>query len=458
MNDVKLPLPEAQSTTRTEDLANYGKDWAMYFSANASAVLFPESESDVQTIVKWANDNQVALIPSGGRTGLSSAATATNLEVIVSFDRMNQILDYNEVEHIVRVQPGVITEALHEFATKKGRHFPIDFAAKGSSQIAGNVATNAGGVKVLRYGLMRNWITGLKVVTGSGETLHLNKSLRKNAVGYDLRHLFIGSEGTLGFITEVEVQLAPAPPEHQVLVLGLQQLEDVLPVYKSFNDAFDLSACEFFDQLSLDNVLSQHDLEKPFEQDVPFYLLVELEKTLTDFDERLEEVFSTCFEKEWLVDGVISQTSEQKKNFWSLREFISESISPQKPYKNDVSVRPTLVPEFVSKASALLKQEYPDFDVVWFGHIGDGNVHINILKPKDMDRDDFVQTCKKSDPHLYGLLKDLGGSISAEHGVGLIKKPFLNYSLSEAEIEIFRQIKKIFDPKGIMNPGKIFDQ
>lgn len=452
----QLQLPASLICTDRDLLKTYGKDWSMYFSANASAVLFPETQDHIRIIITWANTHQVSLVPSGGRTGLSSAATATNQEVVVSFEKMNKILDFNPIDRIVRVEPGVITEALQEFAKSKGLYFPIDFAAKGSSQIGGNVATNAGGVKVLRYGLIRNWISGLTVVTGDGKELKLNNSLTKNATGYDLRQLFIGSEGTLGFITQVEIQLAPQPPETKVLILGIEKLEDVLPIFEEFQKSLSISACEFFSQLALNHVLSMHDLAKPFETETPFYLLLEVEETDTQFEQKLEASFTNCFENGLLSDGVISQNSQQASDFWSLREFISESISPCMPYKNDVSVRTSKVPEFVGKAQTIIEKNYPNFEVVWFGHIGDGNVHINILKPDNMERDEFVKTCKTADPLLYKLLQDLDGSISAEHGVGLIKKDFLHYTKSKDEIEYMKMIKKIFDPNGIMNPGKIF--
>lgn len=454
---LKKILKPSQITTQTEDLQTFGKDWSIYFAANASAIVFPESHDDVVKIVQWARLHKVALVPSGGRTGLSSAATASQQEVVVAFDRMNQILNFDESDLVVTLQPGVITEVLQNFAKEKGYFFPIDFAAKGSSQIGGNIATNAGGVKVVKYGLTRQWVAGLRVVTGSGESLYLNKSLKKNATGYDLRQLFIGSEGTLGFITEVEILLAPAAPDCKVLILGIDHLENALAIYREFNKLFSITACEFFSQQALEKVLHHHPkLKAPFEQQTPYYLLLELEDTAHDTEDRLEKAFTQTMENGWVLDGVISQNSQQAENFWALREYISESLTPESPYKNDVAVRISKVPEFVKKTQALLQKEYPDFQVIWFGHIGDGNVHINILKPKDMEKADFIQRCQKTDALLYEQIRLFEGSISAEHGVGLAKKKFLSCTRSLEEIQIMRQIKKIFDPDNIINPGKIF--
>jgi FAD/FMN-containing dehydrogenase len=456
LKDLLSFLSEGQITQKKEDLLAYGKDWSMYFPAAPLAIVFPEKTDDVVKLVQWARKNKIPLVPSGGRTGLSSAATASQGEVVVSFDRMNKILHFDESDLVVTMEPGVITENLQNFAKEKGYYFPVDFAAKGSSQIGGNVATNAGGVKVVKYGLTRQWVSGLKAVTGKGEILDLNKSLKKNATGYDFRHLLIGSEGTLAFFTEVQIQLAVAPKNLKVLILGLDKLEHALTVYREFNKKFSLTACEFFSHQAMEKVLHHNPkLSAPFETVTPFYLLLELEEGSGEA-EALEEAFSRCFEEGWVLDGVISQNSQQSENFWSLREFISESLSHYTPYKNDISVRISKVPEFVTTVQELLAKAYPTYEVIWFGHIGDGNVHINILKPDGLSREDFIKNCQTADEVLYSQLEAFSGSVSAEHGVGMAKKKFLHFTRSPEEIQIMKEIKKIFDPDHILNPGKVF--
>ena len=443
-------------STDSDDLAKYGKDWSMNFPADPSAILFPETEDQVIEIVKWANETNTKLVPSGGRTGLSSAATASKKEVVVSFERMNKILDFNPIDQIVKVEPGVITEDLHNYVEEKGFFFPIDLAAKGSCHIGGNVATNAGGLRVLKYGMMRNWVSGLTVITGSGQKLRLNKSLVKNATGYDLRHLFVGSEGTLGFITEVELRVTRPAENTVVLVLGLEKLGHVIDVYQKFRDEMDLSACETFSDFAMEKVVEMHSLQRPFETKAPFYQLLEVENCDESQAEKLATLFEFCFEKGWINDGVISQSPTQAKNLWNLREFISESLSPMSPYRNDVSVRTPNIPAFAEEIEQEYKKQYPDFGVAWFGHIGDGNLHIDILKPDGMDKEEFIKKCKESDKTLFSVVSKYDGSISAEHGVGMLKKDYLSYSRSEEEIAIMRDIKKVFDPKGILNPGKVF--
>lgn len=450
-------LAPTQITQDPSDLKNYGKDWSIYFAPNPLAIVFPESQNDVVHIVQWARQHKIPLVPSGGRTGLSSAATAANHEVVISFERMNQILEFDETDLILKVQPGVILQTVQEFAHSKGYYFPVDFGAKGSCHIAGAVSTNAGGVKVIRYGMMRSWVQGLRLVTGAGDEIYCNKALKKNATGYDFRHLITGSEGTLGFITEVELQLAPAPNPLHVLMLGLDDLSQTIEVFKTFNKSLTVTACEFFSERALGKVLAAHPtLLPPLDSRYPFYLLLEIEETSSDFQEKVETVFTHCLENAIINDGTISQNSAQSENFWALRERISESISPFSPYKNDISVRTSKVASFVKESSELITQNYPHFEVVWFGHIGDGNVHINILKPESLNKEDFITECRKVDTLLYTLVQKYDGAISAEHGVGLAKKSFLEFSRSPAEIEIMRKIKAAFDPDNIINPGKIF--
>lgn len=450
-----LPLPQSQIKTDSESLKYYGKDWTTYFDIKASAVLFPTSTTDVVEIVKWARQNKIALIPSGGRTGLSGAACALNGEVVVSFEKMNQILQFNETDSTVDIEPGVITEALQEFAKSKNLLYPVDFAARGSSQMGGNIATNAGGIKVVRYGLTRDWVAGLEVVTGTGEVLTLNNGLVKNATGLDLRHLFIGSEGILGFITKAKIKLAPQPPALKVLVFALDQLSSVMKVFSEFKNNTCLQAYEMFSEKALGHVLHATGLSRPFETTTDFYVVCEVECTSEAAEEKMMATFESCLEKGWIMDGVVSQSDVQAKTFWRYREDISESLSKFSPYKNDVAVAISKVPDFMTDLEQVLSKAYPAWDVVWFGHIGDGNLHINILRPDGMTKEAFVTECRKVDELVFKAVQKQQGSISAEHGVGLTKKSFLTYTRSKEEIEIMKGIKKVFDPDNIINPGKV---
>jgi FAD/FMN-containing dehydrogenase len=450
-----LPLKPTQIKTDSDSLKYYGKDWTTYFDIKASAILFPESTEDVVQIVKWARKNKISLVPSGGRTGLSGAACALHGEVVVSFEKMNHILQFNETDSTVEIEPGVITKTLQEFAKSKNLLYPVDFAASGSSQMGGNIATNAGGIKVVRYGLTRDWVASLEVVTGAGEVLHLNNALVKNATGLDLRHLFIGSEGILGFITKATMKLASAPPPLKVFVFALDQLSSVMKVFSEFKTQCHLQAYEMFSEKALKHVLHSTGLSRPFDTITEFYVVCEVETPTDAAEEKVMAVFESCLEKGWITDGVMSQSEAQAKNFWRYREDISESLSAFSPYKNDVSVSISKVPDFMADLDQVLKTAYPTWEVVWFGHIGDGNLHINILRPTGMSKEDFVRDCRQVDELVFKAVQKQLGSISAEHGVGLTKKSFLTYSRSQQEIDLMKGIKKVFDPDQIMNPGKV---
>jgi FAD/FMN-containing dehydrogenase len=433
-------------------LAQWGRDATRSHIAAPSAVVFPESTDDVVALVQLANAQGLKLVPSGGRTGLSGGALACNHEIVVSFDRMNQILDFNAKDRLLTCQAGVITQTIQEYAAQRGLSYPVDFASSGSSQIGGNIATNAGGIKVIRYGLTRDWIAGLKVVTGSGAVIDCNHGLVKNATGYDLRHLFIGSEGTLGFVVEAQVRLAPAPDPQLVMVLGVGEFRDILDVLGQFQSQLRLSAFEFFSELALQKVVAHRHLQRPLDHAASFYALIE-------FDAADVGAASSAFEQVvaagWVSDGVLSQSDAQAASLWQLREGISESLSPYAPYKNDLSVRISAVPDFVDEVDALVRESYPDFEVCWYGHIGDGNLHLNILKPENLSMAQFHDHCDAISPRIFELIAARDGSISAEHGVGLLKRDYIGYSRSADELEIMRALKLVLDPNQIMNPGKL---
>ncbi len=456
IDELKALLDEGKVLTDADSLASHGIDWTKHFAPAPVAIAFPRSIGQVQAIVRWANERKVALVPSGGRTGLSAAAVAANGEVVVSFDYMNRILDFNEYDRTAVCQPGVVTQQLQDFAEEHDLYYPVDFASAGSSQIGGNIGTNAGGIKVIRYGMTRDWVLGLKVVTGSGELLELNRDLIKNATGYDLRQLFIGAEGTLGFVVEATMRLTRKPNNLTALVLGTPDFDSIMPVLHAFQKELDLTAFEFFSDKALAKVLARGDVPPAFDTECPFYALLEFEAVSEEVMEQALAVFEHCMEQGWVLDGVMSQSEQQLENLWKLREYISETIAHWTPYKNDISVTISKVPAFLRDIDEIVEKNYPDFEVVWFGHIGDGNLHLNILKPEDMDKDEFFAKCATVNQWVFETVQKYNGSISAEHGVGMTKRDYLHYSRSAEEIAIMKAVKAVFDPNGIMNPGKVF--
>jgi FAD/FMN-containing dehydrogenase len=444
-------------TTAADDLQRFGRDWTKAYPPAPSAIVFPRNIEQVQTIVKWANAERVALVPSGGRTGLSGGAVALNGEVVVAFDYMNKIGELNPLDRTVVCEAGVVTEQLQQFAEEQNLYYPVDFASAGSSQIGGNISTNAGGIKVIRYGMTRDWVAGLKVVTGNGDILDLNRGLIKNNAGYDLRQLFIGAEGTLGFIVEATMRLTRPPVGLTVLVLGVPEFKNIMDVLHAFQNKLDLTAFEFFSDKALEKVVAHQSLQKPFDTPAAFYALLEFENLNGDVEAQAMELFEYCVEQGWVVDGVMSQSIEQLQNLWRLREDISETISRWTPYKNDIATVISKIPAFIDEVDAVVQREYPDFEIVWFGHIGDGNLHLNILRPDNLPIAEFHERCHGVSQWVFDIVRRYEGSVSAEHGVGLLKKDYLQYGRGVAEIALMKQIKAVFDPNGIMNPGKIFD-
>ena len=457
LDALRQRCPELELSTERDDLTHYGLDWTRFYEPAPCAIAFPRCIEEVQALVAWANEHSIGIVPSGGRTGLSGGACALHGEIVLSFARMKQILDFNPVDRLVTCEPGVITEELQAFAREQGLFYPVDFAAAGSSQLGGNIATNAGGINVIRYGMTRSWVAGLKVVTGTGELLELNRGLVKNNAGYDLRHLFVGSEGTLGLIVEATMRLTRQPGQSAVLVLGAPDMGAVLSVLDVFQNRVVLSAFEFFSQGALDKVVEHAQVPRPMEDDHPYYALLEFECQGEEDEAVALDLFETCVERGFVVDGVMSQDKAQAKKLWRCREEISETISRWTPYKNDISVKVSQAPAFLSAIETIVEREYPEFEIVWFGHIGDGNLHLNILKPEDMESSEFKARCERISDQVYGAVQRFDGSISAEHGVGLLKRKHLGFSRSDTEIRLMRGMKGVFDPAGILNPGKIFE-
>ena len=339
---LKALMEEGQTPgkvlTDAADLDNYGKDWTKIYPPNPSAIVFPKTTEQVQAIVKFANEHRVALVPSGGRTGLSAGAVAANGEVVVAFDYMNSISGFNAMDKTVRCGAGVITEQLQNYAEEQGLFYPVDFASAGSSQIGGNIGTNAGGIKVIRYGMTRDWVAGLTVVTGKGDILELNKDLVKNNTGYDMRQLFIGGEGTLGFVTEATMRLTRPAKNLTVLVLGVPEFEAIMSVLNTFQTNIDLTAFEFFSDKAMRKVVARGDVPAPFETEAEYYALLEFEAETEGHIDQAMELFEKCMEEGWVLDGVMSQSETQAQNLWRLREDISETIAEWTPYKNDISV------------------------------------------------------------------------------------------------------------------------
>lgn len=453
--ELAAECPALRLLTEAGDLEHYGRDWTRRWTPAPLAIALPVAAEEVQAIVRWANRQRIAIVPSGGRTGLSGGAVAAHGELVLSLERMNRVLGFDPVDRTLTVQPGITLQAVHDAAREHGLIYPVDFAARGSCSIGGNIATNAGGIRVIRYGNTREWVGGLKAVSGAGEWLELNRGLIKNSSGYDFRHLLIGSEGTLGIVVEATLKLTDPPPPSQTMLLALPDMDALMRVFALFRARLSLQAFEFFTDVAQKHVLA-HGAQRAIEGDYPYYVVTEFDAVDAAAMDIALAAFEHGMEQGWIVDGVIAQSEAQAAALWRLREGITESLAPHRPYKNDISVRIGAVPAFLHEMQALLTREYPAIEVVWFGHIGDGNLHINILKPASVDDAAFISQCEHVTKLLAQTLQRHGGSISAEHGIGLVKKSYLESTRSVAEIALMRQVKHVFDPLGVLNPGKVF--
>ncbi len=401
------------------------------------------------------------MVPSGGRTGLAGAATATDGELVLSMERMRRILDVDATARTLRCEAGATVEAVQRAASEHDLVYPVDFAAKGSAQIGGSIATNAGGVNVLRYGLTRQWIMGLGVVLASAEFVRLGGALVKNNTGYDLRQLFIGSEGTLGVIVEATLGLTKPPLDHVVMLCGTGGDEQVMSLFTRLRAApVTLSAFESFDAGCLMHVLAHRDGRPPLSQACSRYVLAEIEivsaGVVVDVRRTVVDALAAASEIGEIDDAVLADSNAQQHELWAYREDISESLHQHRPYKADIALPVARVPEFLLRWRSELARMLPDVEALVFGHIGDGNLHLNLLPPETMDQHTFLEAVEPVAEWTYALVSEHGGSISAEHGIGLLKRPHLHYSRTATEIELMRAIKRALDPDGLFNPGKVF--
>lgn len=437
---------------------SFGLDRTKTYKPEYKILVFPETTEDVAAIIEYANLNKIPVVPSGGRTGYAGGAVAKNSEIVISLNKMNKVIEADPFLGSITVQAGMVTKNLHKEAEERGFYYPVDFAATGSSHIGGNIATNAGGVRVVRYGLVRDWVLGLTVVTGKGEILRFNGEILKNNTGYDLKHLFIGSEGTLGIITECTLKLTASTKDIRVILVAVPDFKSILEIFKKTHESpLPLLAFEFFTEFCLERVKDHLGVPSPFSSPSPYYVLMEYEVSGENDEEKLFSILETITNEGYITDGSIAQNSRQNETFWKYREGISESLSLHNTvHKNDISLPLRNMEAFIQEMESLLNGKYPGFQIALFGHVGDGNLHLNILMPEGMDKETFFVKCKSVDPDMFELIQKYHGSISAEHGIGLLKKDFLGFSRSQSEIDSMKAIKAIFDPNGILNPGKLF--
>ncbi|KAJ8764438.1 hypothetical protein K2173_006178 [Erythroxylum novogranatense] len=433
------------------DFAN--TDWMRKYRGSSRLLLLPRSTQEVSEVLKYCNSRRLAVVPQGGNTGLVGGSVPVFDEVIINMGSMNSIVAFDKVSGILVCEAGCILENLISFLDNQGFIMPLDLGAKGSCQIGGNVSTNAGGLRLVRYGSLHANVLGLEVVLANGDVLDLLGTLRKDNTGYDLKHLFIGSEGSLGIVTKVSIL---TPPKLSSVNIAFLACKDYLNCQKLLSEAKRklgeiLSAFEFLDREAMDLVLSQLDnVRNPLPSSKHnFYVLIETTGSDESYDkEKLEAFLLSSMESGLISDGVLAQDINQASSFWHLREGVPEALMRAGAvYKYDLSIPVEKMYGLVDDMRVRLGQSAK---VVGYGHLGDGNLHLNISAPKYDDK-----ILEIIEPFVYEWTSRHRGSISAEHGLGLMKANKIFYSKPHKAVETMASIKKLLDPNGILNPYKV---
>lgn len=431
------------------------------FRGAATAVVRPASTEEVAAVVRLCAEHEVPIVPQGGNTGLVGGAVSNSGSIILSTARLNRIRAIDPVNYTITVEAGCILADVQAAAEDKGCLFPLSLGAEGSCHIGGNLASNAGGVNVLRYGNARDLTLGLEVVLADGRVWNGMKALGKDNTGYALKHLFVGGEGTLGIITAAVLKLYPAPAETQTALLAVEDIDLVTTLLQKARamsgDA--VTAFELIHRFGMELATRHLDgITDPFEAPHPWYVLVEFSTSRPNADLRslFEAFLESAFEDGIISDGVIAESLDQTETLWRMREGLPEAQKHEgASIKHDVAVPVARVPEFLTRAMAAVEAAMPGLRPCPFGHVGDGNIHFNLTQPVGMDGKEYLGHWEEMNRIVHDIVVEMEGSISAEHGVGQLKVDEIVHYKSPVEIDLLRAVKKALDPQGILNPGKM---
>lgn len=445
----------------TEDpaeIAPHLEEWRSKYHGRSSLMLKPASTAEISTILSICNETRTAIVPQGGNTGLVGAQIPFNGEVLLTMARLNRIRTVDPAGQTLIAEAGVTLAAVQNAASEQNLLFPLSLASEGSCTIGGNLSTNAGGVAVLRYGMARDLTLGLEVVLADGRVLNLLRTLRKDNTGYDLKQLFIGAEGTLGVITAAALKLFPAPQERATAFVAVEDVRKAIALLSRLQAATGglISAFELMPRAGVE-LLQKHfpGMAEPLRGPSPWYVLVEAASG-AGIRAVFEDGLSAAMADGLASNAVIAESDRQRKALWALRETLPEAQKREgASIKHDISIPIDAIPDFIARATQAVLAREPGARPVTFGHLGDGNLHFNFQAPVGSDPTAFLSRWNEIQGVVHDLVHALGGSISAEHGIGTQKREALLQYKSPAEIEVMRSLKKTFDPNGILNPGKI---
>ena len=459
---LRAIVGDAHVLTSPEDQAGYLREWRDRYVGKALAVVRPGSTDDVARILRFASAHRIGVVPQGGNTGLvgGQIPSAAGDQIMLSLARMTAVRAIDADGGTMIVEAGVTLRDAQIAAENTGRLFPLSLASEGSAQIGGVLATNAGGTAVLAYGNARNLCLGLEVVLADGLIWNGLRTLKKDNTGYDLRDLMIGSEGTLGVITAAALRLVPQPADVATAIVALPSPEAALKFFRLAEDhaGAALTAFEFWSRRAMEFALAYMPNKRdPLAVPSPWYALVELSGgNGSRVNETLQLLLNSALDAVLIADAALSSSGQQQRDFWRLRESFSEAQKGAGgSIKHDISVPVARIPEFLTRAAAIVEAVCPGARPVPFGHFGDGNLHYNVSQPVDMDKARFLTLWDAMSDAVHGLVAELNGSISAEHGIGQMKRAALLRHKSPVEIDIMRAIKAALDPNGILNPGKV---
>jgi len=452
--------------THPDDLAPFLAEWRGLFHGRAPVLVSPANTIEVAEVLRICQRDRIGVVPQGGNTGLAGGAiphsTPERPQILLSARRMKNIRRLDPTNYTITAEAGCLLSAVQAAAEEADRLFPLSLAAEGSCQLGGNISTNAGGTNVLRYGTTRDLVMGLEVVLPDGRTVNGLRGLRKDNTGYDLKQLFIGAEGTLGFITAATCKLFPRPRSVATAMVAVTDPDAAIGLYGEARSALgdQMNAFELISRIAMDLVLTHiPDTRDPLSGSPDWYVLMELGSTHvgSGADDVLQAFLSECIDKGQVKDGVLAQTEAQRKALWRIRHAISEAEKKAGAgIKHDISVPLPAIAQFLQQAEALAVRRIPDVVVIAFGHLGDGNLHFTLNPPPGTRTDELMDLWDAVSQEVHSVAVDLGGSFSAEHGIGSLKRKELNRLSDPVSLCLMRTIKTALDPAGIMNPGKLF--
>jgi D-lactate dehydrogenase (cytochrome) len=451
---------EKYAITDPRDQAPYLVEMRDMFRGHTPMVLRPASVAQVAEILKLAGETETPIVPQGGNTGLVGGQTPLNNEIVLSLTRLDRIREVDPTSNTITCEAGVTLQRTREAAAAVDRLYPQLLPSEGTCTIGGNLSTNAGGTAALAYGIARSHVLGIEVVLADGRILHDLNKLKKDNTGYDLKNLFIGAEGTLGVITAAVLRLAPRPRSVETAFVGVPSPEAALALLTitAENAGGGVTSYELMPREGMEIVLHHADgCRDPLAAPHPWYVLIELSsQSKSGLREVMEDVLAQGSERGLVVDATIAESLEQVKAFWRIREMFGEAQRHAGgSIKHDVSVPVATVPAFLKDAHAAVIALIPDARPLPFGHLGDGNIHYNVSQPIGADKADFLKRWDEMNAAVFAVVKKYGGSISAEHGIGVLKRDLLPSVKDPVALDLMRNLKRMLDPKGILNPGKV---